>query len=98
MSCSTNHWRTAFSLFVLALPLPREAAPVSSTIAARPLLFSEARMCCAQPQSADCAPRMLHAASQIQDSSDLPLALVMISRRLGSWENNHCLHGSGRIV
>ena len=35
-SCSTNHWRTSFSLLVLALPEPREAAPVSSTTAARP--------------------------------------------------------------
>ena len=35
-SCSTNQWRTSFSLLVLALPEPREAAPVSSTMAARP--------------------------------------------------------------
>ena len=34
-SCSTNHFRTSFSLLVLALPEPREAAPVSSTTAAR---------------------------------------------------------------
>src|SRR5437868_3080863 len=34
---------------------------------------------------ASCAPRMLHAASQIQDSSDLSLALFIIPRWLGCW-------------
>ena len=34
---------------------------------------------------ASCAPRMLHAASQIQDSSDLSLALLMLPRPLFCW-------------
>jgi hypothetical protein len=37
-SWSTNHWRTVFSLLVPALPEPREAAPVSRTTAARPVV------------------------------------------------------------
>lgn len=40
------------SLFVFALPEPREAAPVSSTTAARPCGLRLARMICTQPQSA----------------------------------------------
>src|SRR5436305_9103963 len=43
---------------------------------------------------ASCAPRMLHAASQIQDSSDLSLALFILPRWLGCWEPN--VEDSGR--
>src|SRR5215831_11606002 len=50
-SCSTNQRRTSFSLFVFALPEPREAAPVSSTTAARPCGLRLARIICTQPQS-----------------------------------------------
>src|SRR5438105_12084976 len=36
---------------------------------------------------ASCAPRMLHAASQIQDSSDLSLVLFILQGRVDAWFN-----------
>src|SRR2546423_12972702 len=45
---------------------------------------------------ASCAPRMLHAASQIQDSSDLSLGLLIVPRKpdAGKVTNRCCGFGS----
>lgn len=49
---STKYALASFSLFVFAFPEPRDAAPVSNTVAERPFPFRLEYMCCIHAQSA----------------------------------------------